>query len=95
MSYPLAGYGIAESGKNLYDLYQEGEYGKMIPEAMVGLGTGLSLAPQTAPVGVPMLGLGLLGKSAIEAGRQREEDPETYYQRIREDVGGAQPILAP
>lgn len=95
VSYPLAGYGMAESAKNLYDLYQMDEYGKMIPEAMVGLGTGLSLAPQTAPVGLPMLGLGVLAQKIAEASRQRKEDPEGYYRRIYEDVGEAQPILAP
>ena len=83
LSYPLAGYGIgSDVGAIQEELAKERpDYADIALRGVGALGTGLSLHPATAPVGLPMATLAPL----IAAGRRKmQQTPEATPQELEE-----------
>ena len=83
LSYPLAGYGIgSDVGAIQEELAKERpDYADIALRGVGALGTGLSLHPVTAPVGLPMATLAPL----LAAGRRKmQQTPEATPQELEE-----------
>lgn len=83
LSYPLAGYGIgSDVGAIQEELAKERpDYADIALRGVGALGTGLSLHPVTAPVGLPMATLAPL----LAAGRRKmQQTPEATSQELEE-----------
>lgn len=97
LSYPLAGYSIgSDVGAIQEELSKERrDYADMVLRASGALGTGLSLHPVTAPVGLPMA---LLSPLLAAGRRQMQETPEPTaeeLERASRPAIGIYPPLAP
>lgn len=86
LSYPLAGYSMGEDvGAIQEELAKERpDYADVALRGIGALGTGLSLHPFTAPVGLPLA----IGSPLIAAGRRKMREtpkmPEATYQEMVE-----------
>jgi hypothetical protein len=86
LSYPLAGYSMGtDVGAIQEELAKERpDYADIALRGIGALGTGLSLHPVTAPVGIPMATIPPLIAAGRRKMREQPEMPEATYQEMVE-----------
>jgi hypothetical protein len=86
LSYPLAGYSMGtDVGAIQEELAKERpDYADIALRGLGALGTGLSLHPVTAPVGIPMATIPPLIAAGRRKMREQPEMPEATYQEMVE-----------
>jgi hypothetical protein len=86
LSYPLAGYSVGEDiGAIQEELAKERpDYADIALRGIGALGTGLSLHPATAPVGIPMATIPPLIAAGRRKMREAPKMPEATYQEMVE-----------
>jgi hypothetical protein len=86
LSYPLAGYSVGEDiGAVQEELAKERpDYADIALRGLGALGTGLSLHPATAPVGIPMATIPPLIAAGRRKMREAPKMPEATYQEMVE-----------
>lgn len=86
LSYPLAGYSIGSDVGSIHEelAKERPDYADIALRGIGAVGTGLSLHPVTAPVGLPMATMAPLIAAGRRKMRETPEMPEATYQELVE-----------